>query len=159
MTTDPMQSTDSTDDSQAERNPFHSRRGFLKAASAGILGVTGLAGTTEVARACVVPDTEYRLSAGEAPTFHANGVGVLYVEGRADTSDYFLSSPNKLYEWCGVEPHDEMNKHGNGTAYGEVNDRKPGSGHDEGGHVDVYRYYDSVYCKVTSGIVDVTNYV
>lgn len=80
------------------------------------------------------------------------------MEGYADESDYHLDSPSRLYELRGVERHDEMNKYQVGSAYGEVNDRKQGSGVDEYGFVDSYIYYYEVYCEVTSGAVDITNH-
>lgn len=152
---DPTHVIESTTDHQAETGPSRSRRDFLRrGAASGVFGLTGMTAITEAAKACYIPDAEYRLSAGEQRTFNANEFGVLTLEGYADKSDYRLNSPFGLSEWCGVEPGDDLRVT---TAYGEVSDRRRGSGDDECGFADRYKYLSEIRCEVTSGIIDITN--
>jgi hypothetical protein len=81
--------------------------------------------------------------------------GYLEVEGVADYSNYTLNSGGSLSEWYGVEPGDDLNTVVYGNAYGEIQDRYPGSGADEDGFYDAYIYENYVDVTVTSGIIDV----
>jgi hypothetical protein len=81
--------------------------------------------------------------------------GYIEIEGVADYSNYTVDSYGSLSEWYGVEPGDDLNTVAYGDAYGEVQDRYPGSGADEDGFYDAYIYENGVDVTVTSGIVDI----
>jgi hypothetical protein len=176
---------ESTPDHHAETGSSHSRRGFLKqVATTSLLGLSGVAvategvdatqstappetasamqGTapTETATAAAVPEP-VRLAAGDSARFTAYYAGFLWVEGVADYSNYTLEvgDGTDLYEEGGtVEPGDDLNTVSYGTAHGEIQDRRRGSGGDEAGFYDKYSYVNYVDCSVSSGAVDIYNF-
>ena len=81
--------------------------------------------------------------------------GSLQIEGVADYSNYTVNSGGSLHEWYGVESGDDLNTVVYGNAYGEIQDRYPGSGADENGFYDAYIYENSVTVTATSGVIDV----
>jgi hypothetical protein len=95
-------------------------------------------------------------------TTRAANYNQIILEGVADHSTYTLWTTGHIYGTEYMDGNDHIyydsNDYYSYTVYGAVNDRKPGSGHNEPGFWDEYYFHGYIDVSITSGVIDYSIY-